>query len=268
MFIKQRVDRIHSTLSSDLDSLFGTILVSLTSGKVSELDKAKWMSDLNECLRTYDVLGLWRDAEDVLRREVVRNFVKRVSIISVNALLDSHAFYQTVFSGALAAPHSPLMPHTPFRASSGSSYLSSNTLLPPKTPYTPFTAITARQSLYTPGKNENPYSNILEESDDSLAKLFTQILRFVERDLLRIMEMAEKVAIKAVKVGTPTTASAPVASPDKGFNIMANVIWEEFGRAIMDDLGGVVFSAGKPDEFRKVKKTNYSNCKTLNLFSL
>jgi conserved oligomeric Golgi complex subunit 2 len=39
------------------------------------------MMDLMECLRTYDLLGLWRDAEDVLRREVVRRFVRKVNKI-------------------------------------------------------------------------------------------------------------------------------------------------------------------------------------------
>jgi hypothetical protein len=37
------------------------------------------MADLTECLRTYDALQLWRDAEDVLRRDVLREFVKKVS---------------------------------------------------------------------------------------------------------------------------------------------------------------------------------------------
>lgn len=75
----QRIDRIHSTLSSDLDHLFATTLVALTGeGKVLEVERAKLNADLTECLRTYDVLGLWRDAEDVLQREVVRSFIKKV----------------------------------------------------------------------------------------------------------------------------------------------------------------------------------------------
>ena len=48
----------------------------------SELEKNKWIADLAECLRTYDILGLWRDAEDVIRQEVVRNFVKKVHYFS------------------------------------------------------------------------------------------------------------------------------------------------------------------------------------------
>ena len=46
--------------------------------KTPELERVKLNADLAECLRTYDILGLWRDAEDVLRREVVRGFVKKV----------------------------------------------------------------------------------------------------------------------------------------------------------------------------------------------
>ena len=44
------------------------------------------MADLTECLRTYDALQLWRDAEDVLRRNVLREFVKKVQF-AVCALL-------------------------------------------------------------------------------------------------------------------------------------------------------------------------------------
>lgn len=36
------------------------------------------MADVLECLRTYDVLGLWREAEDVIRKNVVDSFVKKV----------------------------------------------------------------------------------------------------------------------------------------------------------------------------------------------
>ena len=48
------------------------------------LEKNKWVEDLTECLRTYDALGLWRDAEDVIRKELVRPFVKKVLYIGGN----------------------------------------------------------------------------------------------------------------------------------------------------------------------------------------
>lgn len=49
--------------------------------KQPEAERAKLMSDLTDCLRAYDMLGLWRDAEDVIRRELVREFAKKVRIL-------------------------------------------------------------------------------------------------------------------------------------------------------------------------------------------
>ena len=73
---------MQSTLSSDLDHLFASTLRSFTDGKADskmpEIEKAKWTVELGECFKTYDILGLWRDAEDVIRREVMRGFVKKV----------------------------------------------------------------------------------------------------------------------------------------------------------------------------------------------
>lgn len=77
------------------------------------------------------------------------------------------------------------------------------------------------------------------------------------------MELAEKVSLKSFPSirldkgdgSTPQTA-VPMQSVARGdgqrFDIMANVVWDELGRAIMADLGNIVFSAGRPDEFRKV----------------
>jgi hypothetical protein len=102
----------------------------------------------------------------------------------------------------------------------------------------------------------------LDESDDPLAKLYSQILRFVERDLCRIMDVAEKISMKSVASvrGDSSPALTPNTAADRsipradgqGFNIMANVVWDELGRAIMDHLGSTIFAAGRPDEFRKV----------------
>jgi len=44
----------------------------------SDTDKTKSMADVHECLRTYDVLGLWREAEEIIRRSVVDSFLQKV----------------------------------------------------------------------------------------------------------------------------------------------------------------------------------------------
>ena len=90
--------------------------------------------------------------------------------------------------------------------------------------------------------------------------LFNQILRFVDRDLRRIMHIAEQVSVKSSNP-TRTDSTSVAVLPNsievtthtgEGFDIMANVIWPEIGQAIMDELGLVVFAAGKPDEFLRV----------------
>jgi hypothetical protein len=99
----------------------------------------------------------------------------------------------------------------------------------------------------------------LDETNDPLAKLFNQILRFADRDLRRIMQIAEQVSVKSNPARMDSTSAVALPSSievstraGEGFDIMANVIWPEVGQAIMDELGLVVFAAGKPDEFLKV----------------
>lgn len=98
----------------------------------------------------------------------------------------------------------------------------------------------------------------LDESHDPLAKLFNQLLRFVDRDLRRIMQIAEQVSVKRNPTRTESTSAialpirVEVTTHTEGFDIMANVIWPEIAHAIMNELGSVVFAVGKPDEFLKV----------------
>lgn len=255
-----RVDRIKTTLSSDLDHLFASTLVALAAGreqgretKASELERSKWVADVTECLRTYDMLGLWRDAEDVLRKEVVRDFVKK-----------------TIHPNALSTPHSPIVPHTPFAPSSAASGARPHTPLPtathpPRTPYTPFTAFASKQNPFAlslhpsaGGAEAAPPIHMLDDRDDSLAALYNAVLRFVDRDLKRVMEIAEGVCAKSGARGR-----REAGKEGAGFEVMANVVWAEVGRAIMDELGSVVFAAGKPDEFRKHHETTQAFTRAL-----
>ena len=71
------------------------------------------------------------------------------------------------------------------------------------------------------------------------------------------MEIAETVVAKLVP-GAQTEGGSSNSSKrqdNNGFQIMANVIWQELAHAIMDEIGGTVFAAGRPDDFRKVRST-------------
>ncbi|TFY83578.1 hypothetical protein EWM64_g449 [Hericium alpestre] len=245
-----RIERVKSTISSDLDHLFATTLMNLTdtrSSKLSEVEKAKQVTDMAECFKTYDALGLWRDAEDVLRREIVRDFVKK-----------------TIFPGALSAPHSPLLPHTPLLVRAPSPALLTASFLPPRTPYTPFTAFASKQNPFEAAiASSSAY--LLDDTDRPLAGLYNTVLKFVDRNLKHILEIAEKVSIKADRGKIQEVAQPRAQRRQKGetFEIMSNVIWAEIGRAIMDELGSVIFAAGKPDEFRRNHETTQAFIRSL-----
>lgn len=73
------------------------------------------------------------------------------------------------------------------------------------------------------------------------------------------MEIADRVGVKRSHVDHSMQPEANVlkmsnddAPGEHGFNILANVVWAEMSRAILDDLGSIVFAVGKPEDFRKV----------------
>ncbi|KXN92456.1 Conserved oligomeric Golgi complex subunit 2 [Leucoagaricus sp. SymC.cos] len=216
--LQWRIDRIQSTLSSDLDHLFATLLVNMRDGKpggrLSEIERSKSLTDLKECLRTYDVLGLWRDAEDVLRREVVRPFLRKM-----------------VYHNAVGAPHSPVVPKTPFQ--SELAELIPSTGFPLRTPYTPFTAFALHHesASHTPTHLTAPHALLPEDGDNPLAYIYNQILRFIARDIL------------------------------------AFVVWEEIANAIINDIGDIVFAAGRPNDLRKNYDTTQNFLRCLELYA-
>ena len=66
--------------------------------------------------------------------------------------------------------------------------------MPPRTPYTPYTAFASKQNPFEASFDTQPH--LLDDSDDPLAALYNTILRFVDRDMKRIMELADKVGVK------------------------------------------------------------------------
>ncbi|THH20409.1 hypothetical protein EW146_g922 [Bondarzewia mesenterica] len=253
--VQWRVDRIKSTLSSDLDHLFAATVSFLTGvkeSKLNDVEKAKRMADLSECLRIYDILGLWRDAEDVLRREVMREFVKK-----------------SIYPGAMTVPQTPLLPQTPLpvRNFASATHTNASPHLP-RTPYTPFTAFASKQN---PFESTFTSAHLLDDADNSLGGLYNAVLKFVQRDMKRIMDLADKVSVKhgarvakGVVNGSASSVPPQLSSGDGDtFEFMANVVWAEVGRAIMDELGSVVFAAGNPGEFRKNHETTQAFIRSL-----
>ena len=100
---------------------------------------------------------------------------------------------------------------------------------------------------------------LLDDCDDALAALYNKILRFVERDLKSLMEVAEVFSARHRQSTFPAGAvvnghgHVQTGTPEQseGFEIMANVVLAEIAWAILEELGSVVFAAGRPDDFRQ-----------------
>jgi conserved oligomeric Golgi complex subunit 2 len=110
--------------------------------------------------------------------------------------------------------------------------------------------------------DENTRLPLLDDVESQLATLYNNILQFVGKNCVEVMEIATRVTRKhgknaALPSGaspTPTRASQATGASDArgGFDIMANVVWADVGRALMDELGSLIFAAGKPVEFKAV----------------
>jgi hypothetical protein len=146
-----------------------------------------------------------------------------------------------MFPGALHTSHALFPPQTPF-------LLHENASVPgtARTPHEPFTAFVSRTDPFDAALAAAPR---LDETDNPLADLFNGILSFVERDVKRIMDVAERIS---ARIGQRTDEVDDGASA-KGFEIFANVVWAELARALKDELGSTLFAAGRPDEFRRVR---------------
>jgi conserved oligomeric Golgi complex subunit 2 len=129
---------------------------------------------------------------------------------------------KTIFPGALHALHSPFIPQTPFPA---------------------FTSQT------DPFDAELVAARRLDEIENPLAVLYNNILAFVERDLKHIMDIAERIG---ARIGQEADRGVDGGVNARGFEILANVVWAEVARALMDELGSTLFAAGRPDEFLRV----------------
>lgn len=185
----------------------------------------------------------------------------------------AHVTVQTIFPGALSAPRSPMVPPTPFvdgylSSSVGQAPLTAS--YPPRTPYTPFSAFAAKQNPFEAGfgaaAGGQQSVHLLDEESDPLAALYNILLRFVDRELVRVMEAAERISTKsssrrkgegvtAVKDGHDHGGASERAArreEKQGFDIMSNVVWAEIGRTIMDELGSSIFASGNPAQFRRV----------------
>lgn len=167
--------------------------------------------------------------------------------------------------GALSAPLSPVVPRAPLLEVHTSSSANQNGLPSPNTPFTPFP--NPLQSLSHSNLSSSSLGhpiNLIESPsnlDDPLVHLLNTILRFVDRDCRLVIDLAERAnslrSYKRYKGRIPGGAThrdgEKTHPPKEAFDIIGGVIWAEVGKSLMGNLGTMLFAAGRPDEFQKVR---------------
>nr|ODO04208.1 hypothetical protein L204_00563 [Cryptococcus depauperatus CBS 7855] len=169
--VEERIVRIKSRALQGLSTVL-----------LSELQNQS-ASGLEQCLKTYQAIEGWEEAQEVVRKSI-RQFCRDVCSF-----------------GYLSLSSSPIAPKTPHPLHDPLSALR----LPP-------TDTTPLASIY----NRNLAHVAMYQS---------------------LIDIGEKVSNK--------------------FDFLAKVIWPEIGEAIMDNLGNVIFAAGRPDELHKNYTTTY-----------
>ncbi|WOO83788.1 Conserved oligomeric Golgi complex subunit 2 [Vanrija pseudolonga] len=164
-----RIDALRTRLSHDLASILTAALGARDEPRIKQ------------CLRTYDLIEGWREAEDVVR-SLVHEFCAR-----------------TITASALVVPPSPTAPETPAASK----------------------AIDRPHRLTGASLLDGLYNRVLAQ----------------------------------VETYTPLIAIAHSVSTE--FDFFSKVLWPEIGTAVVDNLGHVIFSAGRPDELYKHYTTTH-----------
>lgn len=109
-----------------------------------------------------------------------------------------------------------------------------------------------------------PITLIDSHLDDPLTALLNSVLRFIGNDCRTLIELSEKVNKKHQDQDAKSRLLAvkrPEVVEDEDddatrlqerFEFVGRVLWPDIGRALMDELGTMLFAAGRPDEFQKV----------------
>lgn len=235
---EQRLEHITTTLHRDLASLLTSLLDPAQQQKKrtslirSQTSESQQQNSLLECLRAYLTLGKIKDAEQVMRKEFVRPWVN-----------------QNITREALLSPQSPRLPATPATAAE-------TTLASALTPTTD--SNTNNSSNPPPAAFQvdpiQSTTGLSASGLDPLVELYNKTLSFITRDCAFLLDIAERrlaPSTTAAKADKTDYKDAPDGD-ERGFHVLANVIWAEVADGLVRELGQHIFASGRTDAFHAV----------------
>jgi len=218
----QRISRITSALQLDLSQLLSSIL----SAPPSSSDSYQaYLDELTSALQTFSSLGLIHQAEEIIRKTVVKPFLLKA--INRNSLSSSESSSST---------SDPPIDHT----------------IPPAYRLSP---------LDQPVSFKESDSGPLLRLYNLLLRFISQdcgiILSIAERSLSRPRgDSQSKLAITTRRKREDPIGEREEDEEDQqveGFQILTNVIVDEIASRLVGELGTVIFAAGRPSVFHQVR---------------
>jgi len=175
-------------------------------------------AELTTLLRTYATLELIPEAEEIIRTAVVRPFAE-------------HAIHRD----SLAGPPAPTVELSPAR------------------------------SLAVPGSAQDQASAFYRiepilssegggAETELLLGLYNRLLGFVSNEVGEVLDVAERTLAGPGPAPVLAAAGGVAKTEDKrkSYSLLANVVFDELATRLINEMGHVIFAAGRPGVFHQV----------------
>lgn len=99
---------------------------------------------------------------------------------------------------------------------------------------------------------------------EPLAELYNKLLSFVSSECAMILDVAER-TLAVPTIGNGSIAAVFLGGEKKkvklggvGYEFLTSVVWDEIASRLMSELGHVIFAAGQPSIFHRVRLDYFS----------
>lgn len=104
---------------------------------------------------------------------------------------------------------------------------------------------------------------------EPLAELYNKLLSFLSNECAMILDVAER-TLAVPTIGNGSIAAVFLGGEKKkvklggvGYELLTSVVWDEIASRLMSELGHVIFAAGQPSVFHRVRHHCISARRTL-----
>ncbi|SCV71599.1 BQ2448_3187 [Microbotryum intermedium] len=226
--LEPRVTRITTTLKSDLSQLLTSVLVAASPSSANAPSPSVTREELTSLLKIYVSLDAITEAEETIRKIVVRPWVTRI-----------------IHRNVLTSVQSPVLPSVSTFSQSGTDQRGASQLAPaiqltPSEEQRAIPAAYAYEPIRSPsgsnGERTTENGTTESASADPLLTLYNRILATISKECGLILD---------------DTLNDRATGRRLQYDLLSNVIWDEVGNRMVSELGNVIFAAGRPSVFHQ-----------------